>query len=201
MTQTREMIDVYLKETQTIAANTSRDSLQKIVDLLFSAWKNERWVFICGNGGSSSTATHFACDLAKSTIVPDKKRFKVVCLNDNIPLLTAITNDNGFDNLYSEQVQNLFGTGDILICLSVHGGTGKDKAGLWSQNLVKAMLLAKEKGGKTIGFSGFDGGLFKDIADACIVVPADSTPHVESFHAMYEHLICKCLRARIESEP
>ena len=201
MTSTKETIDTYLKEAQAIAANTSRDSLEKIVDLLFSSWKDGKCVFICGNGGSSSTATHFACDLSKSTIVPGKKRFKVVCLNDNVPLLTAITNDNGFDNLYSEQLQNLFGKGDVLVCLSVHGGTGKDKAGLWSQNLVKAMVLAKENGGKTIGFSGFDGGVFKDIADACVVVPAESTPHVESFHAMYEHLICKCLRARMESEP
>lgn len=201
MTQTKAMIDEHLKETETIASKTSRDSLVKIVDLLFSAWKSERWVFTCGNGGSASTATHFACDLAKSTIVPGKKRFKVVSLNENVPLLTAITNDNGWDNLYSEQLLSLFGKGDVLICLSVHGGTGKDKAGLWSQNLVKAMVLAKQMGGKTIGFSGFDGGVFKEIADASVVVPADSTPHVESFHAFYEHLICKCLKALIEAEP
>ena len=201
MIQTKAMIDEHLKETETIASKTSRDSLVKIVDLLFSAWKNERWVFICGNGGSASTATHFACDLAKSTIVPGKKRFKVLSLNENVPLLTAITNDNGWDNLYTEQLLSLFGKGDVLVCLSVHGGTGKDKAGLWSQNLVKAMVLAKQMGGKTIGFSGFDGGVFKEIADACVVVPADSTPHVESFHALYEHLICKCLKARVEEEP
>ena len=70
--------------------------------------------------------------------------------------------------------------------------------GLWSQNLLKAMRYAREKGGKTIGLSGFDGGPMKEIADACIVVPINSTPQVESFHLALEHLICGCLRQKIE---
>ena len=127
-----------------------------------------------------------------------KERFKVIGLNDNIPLMSALINDNGFDNLFSEQLINLFEVGDVLIAISVHGGSGADKAGLWSQNLLKAMKVAKEKRGKTIGFSGFDGGAMKEIADICVVVPFNSTPHVESFHLAFEHLICACLKEKME---
>jgi D-sedoheptulose 7-phosphate isomerase len=187
----------YLAEMKTVAENISREDIDAVVELLFQAWQQDRRVFICGNGGSAGTATHFACDLAKTTIVDSKKRFKAICLNDNIPLMSALVNDNGFDNLYIEQLQNLYQPGDVLICLSVHGGAGRDRAGKWSQNLLKAMQYVKDNGGKTVGFSGFDGGPMKDIADACVVVPADSTPQVESFHLALEHLVCACLRQKI----
>jgi D-sedoheptulose 7-phosphate isomerase len=190
-------ISDYLAEMKTVAENISREDIDAVVELLFQAWQQDRRVFICGNGGSAGTATHFACDLAKTTIVDSKKRFKAICLNDNIPLMSALVNDNGFDNLYVEQLQNLYQPGDVLICISVHGGAGKDKAGLWSQNLLKAMKYVVDNGGRTVGFSGFDGGPMKEIADACVVVPADSTPQVESFHLALEHLVCACLRQKI----
>ena len=194
----REYIETYFAEMKSIIDSISREDLEKIVEMLLEAWRDGNRVFIGGNGGSASTATHFACDLAKTASVEGKKRFKAIGLNDNIPLMSAIINDSGFDNLFSEQLLNQFQKGDILICLSVHGGAGKDKAGLWSQNLLKAMRLAKELGGKTIGFSGFDGGPMKEMADACIVVPFESTPHVESFHLALEHLICSCLKENIK---
>jgi D-sedoheptulose 7-phosphate isomerase len=180
-----------------VIENMPVDAVDGAIELLFNAWQRGRRVFICGNGGSASTATHFACDLSKTTIVEGKDRFKAYCLNDNVPLTSALTNDDGFDNLFCEQLRGDFDEGDILICISVHGGAGKDKAGLWSQNLLKAMKYAKEARGKTLGFSGFDGGPMKEVADVCIVVPADSTPHVESFHLALEHLICSCLREKI----
>lgn len=188
----------YLSEMKKVIEAISVEDIDKVVELLFDAWKRGSQAFTCGNGGSASTATHFACDLAKTTIVESKGRFKAHCLNDNIPLMSALINDEGFDNLFYEQLKNLFQEGDVLICISVHGGAGKDKAGLWSQNLLKAMKYAQDMGGKTIGFSGFDGGPMKEIADACIVVPINSTPHVESFHLALEHLICSCLRQKIE---
>lgn len=188
----------YLVDVKEIAGNISVDDINQAVDLLFDAWKNGNQVFMCGNGGSASTATHFACDLAKTTIVPGRERFKVECLNDNIPLMLALINDDGFDNLFSEQLKSKFHKGDVVIAISVHGGAGRDKAQLWSQNLLKAMKFAQENGGKAIGLSGFDGGPMKDIADACIVVPAESTPQVESFHLAVEHLICSYLKQKIE---
>jgi D-sedoheptulose 7-phosphate isomerase len=111
--------------------------------------------------------------------------------------MLALINDEGFDNLFYEQLKTKLHKGDILICISVHGGAGSDKAGLWSQNLLRAMKYVQENGGKAIGLSGFDGGPMKEIADVCIVVPVDSTPQVESFHLALEHLICACLREKI----
>lgn len=187
----------YLSDMKKITEAMPVEAIDKGVELLFAAWQEGNQIFICGNGGSASTATHFACDLSKTTIVEGKPRFKAYCLNDNIPLMSALINDEGFDNLFYEQLKDRFQKDDVLICISVHGGAGKDKAGLWSQNLLKAMQYAEESGGKTIGFSGFDGGPMKDIADVCITVPANSTPHVESFHLALEHLICSCLKEKI----
>jgi len=195
--ESRDFVKSYLSEMKEIIGNIPVGDIDRAIELLFEAWRKGGQVFICGNGGSASTATHFACDLSKTTIVGDKRRFKAYCLNDNIPLMSALINDDGFDSLFYEQLKERFQSGDILICISVHGGAGKDRAGLWSQNLLRAMKYAQEMGGKTIGFSGFDGGPMKEIADACIVVPSDSTPQVESFHLALEHLICSCLKERI----
>lgn len=193
-------IDSYLEDMKDIADRLSREKIDQVIELLFTAWKEGRTVFVMGNGGSASTATHFACDLTKCTQIEGKKRFKVICLNDNIPLMSALINDEGFDNLFSEQIKSLMRKNDVLIGISVHGGEGKDKAGLWSQNLLRAMTLAQEEyDATTIGFSGFDGGAMNELADACIVVPFNSTPQVESFHLALEHLICNCLKEKIES--
>ncbi len=195
----QEYIDNYLREMELICKRLSRADIDRVIEILYSAWKYEKTIFIMGNGGSASTATHMACDLSKCTIVEGKKRMRVICLNDNIPLMSAWINDSGFDHLFSEQLKNLIRNGDVLIGISVHGGTGKDKAGLWSQNLLKAMQTAKEEYGATlIGFSGFDGGVFKEICDACVVVTFNSTPQVESFHLALEHLITNCLKEKIE---
>jgi D-sedoheptulose 7-phosphate isomerase len=194
---TRKFIRNYLSDMKNVINGISAEDIDKAVGVLFEAWQRGSTVYTCGNGGSASTATHFVCDLAKTTIVEGKPRFRAFCLNDNIPLVSALVNDNGFDNIYYEQLLGTFRKGDVLICISVHGGVGADKAGLWSQNLIKAMKYAKDMGGKTIGLAGFDGGLMKKIADACIVTPVNSTPHTESLHLAMEHLICQCLKQRI----
>lgn len=193
-----DYIKNYLAEVKEIAEKISVEDINGTIELLYDTWKNGNQVFICGNGGSASTATHFACDLAKTTIIDSQERFRVECLNDNIPLMLALVNDEGFDNLFIEQLKSKFEKGDVIICISVHGGAGRDKAQLWSQNLLKAMKYAQENGGKAIGFSGFDGGPMKDIADTCVVIPAHSTPQVESFHLTIEHLICNNLKEKIK---
>jgi D-sedoheptulose 7-phosphate isomerase len=196
--ENKDYIREYFSEMKRVAEAISVDDTGKAVELLYGAWRDGKGVFICGNGGSASTATHFACDLVKTVAPQGKRGFRAECLNDNIPLILALVNDEGFDNLYIEQLKTKFQPGDVLICVSVHGGAGKDKAGLWSQNLLKAMKYAQEVGGKAIGLSGFDGGPMKEIADAWVVVPANSTPQVESFHLALGHVICACLKKKIE---
>ncbi len=187
----------YLLELEATAQCVSKEDILNVMALLYAAWTDGKQVFIAGNGGSASTATHFACDLAKFTAIDGKPRFKVYCLNDNIPLVSALTNDLGWDNVYYEQLRNLMNSGDVLVVISVHGGSGADKAGVWSQNLLKAAKFARDHGGKVIGLAGFDGGALKQIADACIVAPVNSTPQVEGFHVVLTHMLCAGLRQSI----
>lgn len=197
-----EFIGEYFKELSRITKSIDREKIDSIIEMLFDAWCGDATVFIMGNGGSASTASHFVCDLAKVTISEGKKRLKVIGLTDNVPLVSAWTNDNGFGSIFVEQLRPFLKEGDILIGLSVHGGSGEGEAGLWSQNLVQAMKLAKERNAKIIGFSGFDGGAMKRMADVCIVVPIDKeplgTPLVEAFHVVLQHLIAVALRQRIQ---
>ena len=187
----------YLAELEAVTKRVSQKDIQSVIALLFEAWKGGKQVFIAGNGGSASTATHFTCDLSKYVNVEGKPRFKAFCLNDNIPLVSALTNDLGWDSVYYEQLRNLMNPGDYLVLISVHGGSGADKAGMWSQNILKAAKYVQENGGKVIGLSGFDGGALKQIADACIVAPINSTPQVEGFHAVLTHMLCDGLRKGI----
>src|SRR5262249_12259530 len=136
-------------------------------------------------------------DLAKMTSIPGKPRLKAMSLSDNVPLVSAIVNDEGWDNLYTEQLETFFAPGDTLVTISVHGGRGRDKAGAWSQNLVKAIEWVKARGGTTIGLAGFDGGVMREMCDICIVVPYRTTPHVEGFHVVLHHLIAFCVAERI----
>ncbi|MDG7007255.1 MAG: SIS domain-containing protein [Nitrososphaerota archaeon] len=191
--------DAYLSESQVILKKIDTASIDKAIRILFEAWKNDNQVFTLGNGGSASTSTHFACDLNKWVSDRADRKFRAFALVDNIPLVSALTNDNGWSDIYYEQLRNFFRRGDVVVAISVHGGSGSDKAGPWSQNLLKAVKYAKDNGGKVIGLAGFDGGVLKTAADACIVVPADSTPHVEGLHLVLTHLMAEQLREMISA--
>ncbi len=192
-----DFVDAYLRELESVIKHVSRNDICDTIGLLFEAWRDGKQVFLAGNGGSASTATHFACDLAKFTSAEGKKRFRVIALNDNTPLVSALTNDLGWENVYIEQLKNLMQQGDVLVVISVHGGSGVDKAGVWSQNLLKAAKFVQSNGGKVVGLAGFDGGALKEVADVCIVAPVNSTPQVEGFHVVVTHLICARLRELI----
>jgi len=193
--------DEYLSESQDILKKLDRSAIDKAIQILFEAWKNDKQVFVVGNGGSASTSTHFACDLNKWVSDEAEKKFRAFALVDNIPLMSALTNDNGWGEVYVEQLRNFFRKGDVLVAISVHGGSGSDKAGPWSQNLLKAVKYVKDNGGKVVGLSGFDGGVLRTAADACVVVPAESTPHVEGMHLVLTHLMSEQLRELISAKP
>ncbi len=193
-----QYINQYMHDVQKIMDTIDRAQIDRAIEILFEAWKNDKQVFFFGNGGSASTATHFAADLCKTTMMRGKKRFRGISLFDNVPLVSAWINDEGWQNVYVGQLENLFQEGDVGVGISVHGGSGKGNAGEWSQNLTRAMQYIRDRKGKVIGMAGYDGGAFKELSDACIIVPANSTPLVEGFHCDIQHLIIFRLKQLIE---
>ena len=192
----KTIIDSFLNGLKIACDEISREALEAAVSTLFDAWQGRKTVFILGNGGSASTATHFACDLVKN-VSGDQRGLRAMALVDNIPLVSALTNDNGFENIYTEQLKAWLEKDDVLIALSVHGGSGRDKAGAWSQNLIKAIMFAKSRGARTIGITGFDGGVMKDLVDAWISTPSEETFQVEPLHVIVHHVVCETLKRRI----
>jgi len=195
--QNEKFLTTYFSEMKEIIDRMPLEEIDDAIEALFDAWKNERQVFLIGNGGSAATASHTTNDLNKATIVEGKKRFRALCLCDSISWFTALTNDLGWSEAYVEQLKHYFRPGDFVVAFSVHGGKPEDPSREQSQNLLKALRYAKEHGGRTIAFTGFNGGAMKDLADICVVVSGNSTPHTESFHMALEHLIANCLLEKI----
>lgn len=195
----KDFIKNYLKETEEICQKVNQEDIEKFVNILFETWKNGKKVVTMGNGGSAANASHFAGDLSKTVSndssqkdITSVKGFNAICLNDNAAALTAWVNDVGWDKCYSGPLSTILEEGDTILMLSVHGGSG------WSGNLVNAMNIAKERKAKMVGLAGFDGGKMKEMCDACVVVPKDSTPHTEGFHGVLQHLIIFRLKELIE---
>jgi D-sedoheptulose 7-phosphate isomerase len=178
-------IELYLAQLQETVAQLPTETIDRVINVLLeSAW-NGRKVFICGNGGSASTASHFACDLAKNTIVPGAPRFRVIALTDNMAMMTAWANDTAFDNIFAEQLAALVEPDDVVIGISCSGN---------SANVLKAIEVAHHHGAQTIAFTGDRGGRLKDMADICLMVASPRIEQQEDVHLILEHCICATIR-------
>ena len=194
----------FVHQTQLTIEKVDQTVLVAMINCLLDVWRRRRTVYVMGNGGSASTASHFAADLAKYTVVAGKPRFKVLGLTDNAALVSSLTNDGGFSSIFVEQMAAWLEPGDVLVGFSVHGGSGSGEAGPWSQNLVRAMQAAKDGGARVIAFSGFEGGAMAEMADHCLTVPVLvdelGTPIVESIHVLLHHLVVHSLKVEIERD-
>ena len=183
-----DSIQRYLDEVRCTLAALLQERIQDVVDVLLSANRGGSTVFTMGNGGSASTASHFAGDLAKGTITPGCPRFRVMALTDNLPLITAWSNDASYEDVFAEQLNGLIESGDIVIAFS---GSGN------SPNVLRAVELARRMGGITIGFSGFSGGQLSALVDVSVVVPNDCMEQIEDVHIVLCHLITTVLREQL----
>lgn len=181
----------YLLGMSSIVKRLDTKQISRITDIIFEACRNDKQVFIMGNGGSAATASHFCGDLSKTTMVEGKKGFRVIPLTDNIPLMTAWGNDTGFENIFYGQLFNLLNPGDVVIGISGGGMSG---------NVLKAMEFARRRSAFTIGLGGCKGGKLKDLTDECIIVPSDNYQFIEDVHMMIVHLITSALRERLSEE-
>jgi len=187
-----ESLNNYILDLKNAIDSLSLEEVKKIGEILARAYKNDKSVFIIGNGGSASTASHFACDLGKGTLERyydmNKKRFKAYSLTDNVALMTAYGNDLDYDNIFVQQLRNLIQQGDILISIT---GSGNSK------NILKAIELANKMGAETISLLGFDGGKAKEISDHKIIIKSNNYGVIEDLHLMLEHMICQSLKEKI----
>lgn len=168
-----------------------KEKIVQVIDLLYSARFLGRQVFIMGNGGSASTASHFVCDLSKNTRQDGWPRYRVIGLTDNMAALSAYANDEGYENVFSEQLANLLMPDDIVIAISASGN---------SKNVLKAVRLAKAQNALTIGFTGFDGGILATLVDINLHINCDTIEVVEDLHLVLEHMIIKSLKERVKAE-
>jgi D-sedoheptulose 7-phosphate isomerase len=182
-----EEIRSYITGLQQTLDQLPLDTIEKVVAVLEGARLNNRKVFILGNGGSASTASHFVCDLAKNTRKEGWPNFRVIGLTDNMAIFSALANDEGYENVFAQQMAGFVEPGDVVIGISTSGK---------SPNVLRAIELARQFDATTIGFTGFDSGPLGALVDIDLHVPSTSIEHVEDIHLVLEHLICKALRER-----
>ena len=170
------MFKEYLEDLKITMEKVDLEKLNRIIKILKEAYEDNKRVFIFGNGGSCATASHFAEDLSKGCI---KKRFRVMSLTDNISLITAWANDEGYEYVFSKQLESLMEEGDVVIGIS---GSGN------SENVLNGIKFGNSKG-TTIGLTGFDGGKLKGICKECLIVPMEHMGKVEDIHLIIAHMI------------
>jgi D-sedoheptulose 7-phosphate isomerase len=177
----------YIGELKEILDNLSQEVVEHVIHVLHEARMDNQQVFIMGNGGSASTASHFVCDLGKNTRVKGIPNFRVMGLTDNLALFSALANDEGYENVFAEQLANHVQPSDVVIGISTSGN---------SPNVVNAIQLAHSVQATTIGFTGFNSGELGSLVDIDLHVPSHSIEHVEDIHLVLEHLITRALREK-----
>jgi len=182
----------YLEKIKKTLEKIENDLAQKIsviANILLNARENKRTIFIMGNGGSASTASHFACDLNKLTIVEkDLRRFRTIALTDNVPSMLAWANDKCYEEIFVQQLKNLMGKNDVVIGISASGN---------SKNVLKAIKYANKNSGITIGLTGFDGGELLKYSKINVHISSHNMQRVEDIHLIIEHLLTSLIREEL----
>jgi len=196
MMDIREYSKNYFENIKKAIDELSLDKIQKVAEVIYDACKKDKQIFIIGNGGSASAASHFACDLGKGTVIDfnneKEKRIRVISLSDNVATMMAYGNDLRYEDIFVQQLRNLLNEGDVVIGISASGN---------SPNIVKGIEYAKRCGVKTIGLLGFKtGGKLAGLVDYEITVQNEHYGRSEDIHLMIIHLISNYLYELKKSE-
>ena len=167
------------------------EKVLEVADLLVHALEGGQQIFVFGNGGSASTASHFACDINKGVSFGLERRFRMICLNDNLPVILAYANDESYDDIFKEQLKNFLRPNDLVIGIS---GSGN------SENVIKAIQYSNESGAKSIAFTGFDGGKLTDIAKISFIITINDMQKIEDIHLILCHMITQMLYNKLGSK-
>ena len=183
-----EDLNTYLHQVAQTLTQLPRQPLDRIAEAIWETYERDGTILICGNGGSAASASHFACDMAKLTISADSRRVRALALTDNIPLITAWSNDQAYADVFVEQLIGLYRPGDMLFAIS---GSGN------SPNVLRAVEWANDRGAPTVGLTGFDGGRLARLARFSLHVRNDIMPQVEDIHMTICHGLAVAMRRRI----
>lgn len=174
--EAHEILTAYIKENLT-------EKIKTIADEVFSTICNGGKIILMGNGGSAGDAQHIAAEFV-GRFIKERVGLPALALNTDTSILTAISNDYGFENIFARQIEALAKKGDVIIGISTSGN---------SENIVRGIKNGKEIGCKTFGLSGRNGGKMLEICDNCIVVPSYTTARIQEMHILIGHLICELI--------
>lgn len=173
----------YIKHMDKVLMSFPHEAVAKLVDWLEDARRNSKNIFVMGNGGSASTASHWVCDMNKGASYGQSLRYRMICLNDSISTTMAYSNDVSYDVVFVEQLKNFLSKGDLVIGVS---GSGNSK------NVIGAIEYARQAGARTVGLTGYSGGKLKNLAELSVHFNVDDMQIVEDLHLMTTHI---CMRA------
>jgi D-sedoheptulose 7-phosphate isomerase len=185
-----ESIINYFAELEQMMRAISLPDLKKVLGILEEGYHNGHRIFVMGNGGSAATASHFALDLSKNTIIAGAPRVKAISLTDHVPLITAWSNDTHYEHIFEEQLANMIEPGDVVIGISASGN---------SANVINAVKLARQNRAATIGLLGAKGGKLKDMVDAYVLAPGQNIEQEEDAHMILTHVITRHMREVVSS--
>lgn len=163
------------------------NSIYKCADEIIKTYKNNGKILLCGNGGSASDALHIAGEL-NGRFQMERKALPAIALNADIATMTAVSNDYGYEYVYSRQVESFMQKNDILICFSTSGR---------SKNIIRAVEKARDIGGISISLLGCEGGLIKGLTDISIIVPNQVAARIQEAHIMIGHILCELVECEV----
>ena len=181
----------YLNGLKKAMDSLALEKIEEIYQLILEALNRNSQIFIMGNGGSGATASHFACDMNKGVKKGLKKAPRVICLNDNVPIMLAIANDISYNHIFMEQLKNFLIPDDLVLGISCSGN---------SENVLRAIEYANKNDAKTIGITGFKGGKLSQIAQTVFTVPINDTQKVEDIHMTLFHIIVQNISKNSSSQ-
>jgi D-sedoheptulose 7-phosphate isomerase len=189
---THDTFDVpsYLEELSLTIGKLPVPSIDRLAGVFLGAYEKGATIFLFGNGGSASLASHMTCDLGKGTSSATGQRLRAVALTDNVALITAWANDTRYENIFAEQLENLLHPGDVAFAISASGN---------SPNVLAGLSLARRIGAITAGITGFEGGQMKLLCDHCVVVPSDNMQIIEDLHLSIAHAVFRVVRHGMEN--
>lgn len=182
-------VPAYLEELSATIRNMPIPAIDSLIQAFLQAYDRGRTIFLFGNGGSASLASHLTCDLGKGTAPPTGRRLRALALTDNVALITAWANDTHYENIFSQQLENFLQPGDIACAIS---GSGN------SPNILAALGFARRAGALTAGITGFQGGKMKALCDVCVVVPSANMQIIEDLHLAIAHSVFRAVQHEIE---